>query len=51
MVNNYSRLTEPLGGNFWKVSMEGWDSFDGKLRLEGEISLAELTFLGTNYRA
>jgi hypothetical protein len=42
---------EASGGNVWKVAMEGWDSLDGKLRLEGEISLAELTFSGTNYRA
>jgi len=42
---------EALGGNIWKVSMEGWDSLDGNIRLEGEISLAELTFKGTNYRA
>ena len=42
---------EALGGNIWKVSMEGWDSLDGDIRLEGEISLAELTFKGINYRA
>ena len=38
-------------GHIWKVTMEGWDSLDGNVRLEGEISLADLTFKGTSYRA
>ena len=41
---------EALGGNIRKVSLEGWDSLDGNIRLEGEISLAELTFKGASYR-
>ena len=39
------------GGHIWKVTMEGWDSLDGNIRLEGEISLADLTFTGTSYRS
>ena len=42
---------EALGGNIWKISLKGWDSLDGNIRLEGEISLAELTFKGASYRA
>ena len=44
-------IWEALGGNIWKISLKGWDSLDGNIRLEGEISLAELTFKGASYRA
>ena len=44
-------IWEALGGNIWKISLKVWDSLDGNIRLEGEISLAELTFKGASYRA
>ena len=50
LMGYFDGTWEASGGNVWKVSMEGWDSLDGNQRLEGEISLAELMFRGTNYR-
>ena len=51
LMEAHEGIWEALGGNIWKISLKGWDSLDGNIRLEGEISLAELTFKGASYRA
>tara|TARA_B100000029_G_scaffold361488_1_gene354470 strand:+ start:957 stop:1340 length:384 start_codon:yes stop_codon:yes gene_type:complete len=49
-MGHHSGTWETKGTNTWSVRMEGWDSFDGDVVIEGEISLAELTFSGSTYR-
>ena len=51
LMGAHGGIGEALGGNIWKISLKVWDSLDGNIRLEGEISLAELTFKGASYRA
>ena len=49
-MGHHDGTWEASGGNIWRASMTGWDSLDGNVRLECELSLAELTFKGTTYR-
>ena len=42
---------ETSGEHNWKTTLEGWDSQHGAVRTEGVISLENLTWSGTTYKA